>query len=115
MTLQNRINAAQGNEAFKGEKALARQSGVESRGGVSLGEDEAIAILPLGVGRVYLHFSEIQVGHDVGDGKRSAGMSRGGGVGTVQNAQTDHGGLLLQLCQLCGIHSRFSLLARGGR
>ena len=105
VTLEDRVNTAEGGQILKGEEALACQGGIQSGGGVTLGEDETVAFIPLGIFGIHLHFGKIQIRHNIGDGERAAGVTRGGGVNAIQDSQTDHSGFLFQLCQLCSVHS----------
>ncbi len=94
----------------QGEEALQGQGGVQAGGGVSLGEDEAVPVLPLGVGGVHLHLPEVQVGEQVGGGQAAAGMAGLGGVGAFDDAHAHLAGRSHQLLFLTGCHDVLLLL-----
>ena len=86
MALEVAANLAQGEQVLHGEVAPVGQSGIQAGGGVTLGEDEAVPILPTGVGGVDAHLFKVEVGKQVGGGQGAAGMSSLGGVGAGEHA-----------------------------
>ena len=89
VALQAAADVAQRLELLNGEEPAARENGVERGGRVALGEDEAVAVGLVGIGRVDVHVLEVQVGQDVRDGQRPAGVARLGGVNAGNDAATD--------------------------
>ena len=70
---------AKGLELLPGEVAGFREGGIQYGGHMALRKDEAVPVLPCGVGRVVPHGSaEVEDGHEVGRRQRSAGMARTG-------------------------------------
>ena len=66
---------AQGVQLVFGAVARFGQRGVEHRRGMALGKDEAVAVGPLGVGRIVPHGIEIERSDDIGGGERAARMA----------------------------------------
>ena len=62
-----------------------RHDGIEHGGGVALGENEAVAIRPLGVLGVDMHVVEVELDHDFDGRERSSGVPRFGGAGHLDN------------------------------
>jgi hypothetical protein len=62
-----------------------RHDGIEHGRGVALGEDETVAIGPLGVLRVDAHVVEVELDHDFDGRERSSGVPRLGGAGHLDN------------------------------
>ena len=54
VSLEAAADVAQGLQLLPGEEALQGQGGVQAGGGVSLGKDEAVPLLPLGVGGLFV-------------------------------------------------------------
>ena len=75
MALINRAELAQRVELILGAVAAFRHHGVEDRAAVAFGENEAVAIRPLGVRRIVPQHVEEQRHDDFGRRKRSAGMA----------------------------------------
>ena len=102
-------NLAQGEQIRHGEVAPVGQSGVEAGGGVALGEDKAVPILPAGIGGVDAHLFKVEVGKQVCGGQRAAGMSGLGGVGALDDTHAHLAGGHRQLLFFSCGHS-FKLL-----
>ena len=51
------------------------EGGVKNRAGVPLGQDQAVTVLPIGVGRVDAHDIKIQGRDDIRDGQGRPGMA----------------------------------------
>ena len=64
---------------------------------MALGQHEPVPILPLGVGRVDVHFLEIQIGEHIRSGQASAGMARLGAVGALNDAHAHLASINLKL------------------
>src|SRR5699024_1828973 len=85
-------------------KAALSQSGVEGRGRVALGEDQAVPLRPGGVGGVYPHLPEVQKGQHLRDGQAAAGVAAFGAVGALDHAKADAAGVFLQGKFFCVCH-----------
>ena len=69
---------AEGLELLPGEEAFLRQHTVVAGGDMALGEDEAVPVLPVGVGGVHPH-GVIESAHgELHCGERAAGMPAAG-------------------------------------
>ena len=75
MALKDAVQLTEVLQLLPGEEALVSQHGVESRGGMALGENEAVPILPVGIGGVHVHGIVIQAGQHLHDGQGAAGMA----------------------------------------
>ena len=71
------------------EEAPLGQRGVQAGGGVALGQDKAVPVLPLGVLGVHIQLLAVQVGEQVGGGQAAAGVARLGGVGPLDDPHPD--------------------------
>ena len=91
MALVDRAELAQGVELVDGRLGVARlrHGGVEHRRGVSLGEDEAVAVRLGGILRVDPHPVEEQLDHDLDGRERSARMAGFGGAGHLDDLAAD--------------------------
>ena len=86
MSLQVAADVAQRLEILFGEEPALGEHGVQTRCTVALGEHETIAVGLAGIGRIDVHFLEVQVGHDVGGAERTARMAGLGSVHTGDDA-----------------------------
>ena len=86
--LQEGINPAQVCQLRHREISPQSQRRVQCGGGVSLGEDKAVALRPRGVCGVYAHLGEIQVGQNIGNRQGSSRVPGGGGVRPLQNTES---------------------------
>ena len=66
MTLQDGADLVVGGERIGREVAALHERDVVDHRGVALGEDEAVAVLPLRVRRIDAHDLEVQGGQDLG-------------------------------------------------
>ena len=82
VALQVAADFTQSFQIFQREEAAVGQRGIQAGGAVALGENKTVAILPLGVGRIHIHFLEIQPSEYIGSRQAAAGMT---GVGTVHS------------------------------
>ena len=77
MALEPGVELTEGHELLPGEEALLRQHAVVAGGDMALGEDEAVPVLPVGVGGVHPH-GVIESAHgELHCGERAAGMPAG--------------------------------------
>ena len=67
------------------EEAALGENRVPGRAGVTLGQHEAIAVLPLGVLGIVLELLAVENGHNLDDGERAAQVA----VATVQQHLDD--------------------------
>src|ERR1700710_1511472 len=65
------------------------QRTVEEHGGVTVGEDEAVAVDPFGVGRIVLHELVIEQVGDGGAGEGRAGMAGVGLLNSVDGEEAE--------------------------
>ena len=72
---------AESHDARDGEDAGYGESGVEDGSGVALGEDEAVAVIGVGVLGIEFHGVEKYPGDQLGGGHAGGGMSGAGGGG----------------------------------
>ena len=89
MAFEVAVQFAQSGEVFAGKKSKLSPHGIQQRGGVALGKDEAVVVGISGVFRVEPHVPEEQGGDQVRRGTAGSGMAaagRGGG-GNGVNAQ----------------------------
>jgi len=110
VALQGGVDVAQGGQRIHGEIAPVGQRGIQAGGGVALGENEAVPLLPAGVLRVDPHLFEIEVGEHVGGGQAAAGMAGLRAVGAGQDALPDADGGQLQGFLFIRSHCFSSLL-----
>ena len=75
MALINRAQLAQRVELILGAIAALRHHRVQDRAAVAFRKNEAVAILPFGIGGIVPHHVEKQRDDDFGRRKRSAGMA----------------------------------------
>jgi hypothetical protein len=73
--LQPRVRRVEGVELGNREEATHREHGVERDRGVSLAEDEAIPLRPVGVAGIDVHLIEVERDENVGRRERSTEMS----------------------------------------
>src|SRR5205085_1564814 len=71
MALQARVDLVERLELLDGEVAALGQHGVEGDGGVTFGEDEAVALGPVGALGVDAHDLEVEGHEDVGGRERA--------------------------------------------
>ena len=83
--LQAAVVLAQGLEFFNGHVAAHGERRVPDRAGVALGENKAVTVLPLGVGRIEVHQIEVECGDEVGRRQRSSDVPGLGGVDHVND------------------------------
>ncbi len=88
---------AQGGEIRHGEISSVGQRGVQARGGMPLGEHEAVPVLLLRVRRVDVHLLEIKISENVRRGQGAAGMTGLCPVHGLNDALAHIIGMLLQL------------------
>ena len=69
MTLQMAVDAADGVEPILGEEAFFSQCGIDNRAGMAFGENEAVAILPMGILGINLHNIKVECGDYIGAGQ----------------------------------------------
>lgn len=74
MPLKPGTKLTQGVQLFHGEKAAHGKGGIDNRTAMPLGEDEAVALPPIGLVRPDIHFTEIKRRYNVGCGQRAAGV-----------------------------------------
>ena len=85
MALEPGVELAEGLELLPGEEALLRQHTVVAGGDMALGEDEAVPVLPVGVGGVHPH-GVIESAHgELHRGEGAAGMPAGRGGGHLND------------------------------
>ena len=104
VSLKVAVDVPQGGQVVHREEAPVCQGGVEPRGGVALGQDEPVPVLPLGIFRVHIQFLEIEVGKQVGGGQTSARVTGLGAVGALDDAHAHPAGHSHQLLFLTGCH-----------
>jgi len=75
MPLEGGTYIPQRPEHVFGKETPFRQSRINDRGPVALGEDEAVAVLPLRVLGIDGHQLKVKVGDDFNGGERRAGMT----------------------------------------
>ena len=80
MALEHAAEPAQGGELLPGKITQAGEHGIEGRGAVALGEDEAVPVGPAGVIRLGAHLGEEQGHQDVG-GRQGPSQVPGTGRG----------------------------------
>ena len=107
--LEEGVDVPQPGQLLHREVAPQRQGGVEPGGGVALGEDEPVPVLPAGGLGVDAHFLEVEIGKDVGGGQAAAGMAGLRAVGAGQDALPDADGGQLQGSLLFWRHECSSL------
>ena len=86
-----------------GRVAALGHHGIEHGSGVAFGEDEAVALRPLGVGGVVPHDVEEERDQDLDRGKRSAGMAGFGGPDHFDDVTASLLGDRLQFCCVRGL------------
>ena len=94
----------QGYHILRREETTVRQCGIQTRGGVTLAEDKAVTVSPLGIFRINIQFLKIQIRKQLSSGKTSAGVAGFGTVGTFNNAHAHLAGYNFQSFFLCQIH-----------
>ena len=95
----------QGQQLGLGEVPPVGQGGVQRRPGVSLGEEEPVPSLQLGLGRINPHMFEVQHAEDLRNGEAGAVMSRAQRADAADGIQPD---IPRGLFQIHVIHSRLS-------
>src|SRR5688500_18186132 len=90
MSLKGRAEFTQRRQLRYGEVAGLGEDGVEQRRGVSLAEDEAVALGPFGVLRVVPHQSaEVEGDGDLDRRQRAGGVAGAGGRGAGDDVLAD--------------------------
>ena len=96
------------------------QRGVLQHGGVAVGENEAVTVVPLGVGRVDAQVFEPEDGSHVGHAHRCAGVTGVGFLYRVHAEDADgcgeglQGGHKRSFCGLVGIQAASAVVVAGG-
>ena len=87
MALQDAAELAQGGELLPGEITQAGEHGIEGRGAVALGEDEAVPVGPAGIAGPDAHLGEEQGHQDVGGRQRPAQVPGAGAMKHLNDVQ----------------------------
>ena len=98
MTLETGRKASEGRELVGGEKPAARKGRVQQRGGVALGEEEAVPIRPLGVRRVDPKMVEVERGDDLGSREAPSEVPAFRLVNDLEDPDPE---LLRRSCDIC--------------
>ena len=104
VALQVAANLTQLQQVLHGEETAVCQSGIQAGCAVTLGQNETIPVLPLGVCRIHIQFLIIQIGKQFRCGHAAAGMAALGGMGALDDAHANLAGSDLQLLLFLGCH-----------
>src|SRR5690242_3627058 len=80
MSLEWRIELAQRDNIFFGEKASEAEAEIEAGRLMSSGPDDAVAILPVGIVGIVVGNAQVKRCGDIHDRERAAGMARSCGA-----------------------------------
>ena len=86
------------------EEASVSEDRVKSGGSVTLGKNETVSVLPLGVFGVDVHFLEVEVSERLCDREGSAGVTRACIENGFNDAESDIRRRLFELCELFLFH-----------
>ena len=89
MPLQTAADVTQRGELFLGEEAAQRQRRIQAGRRVSLGENEAVTILPFGLLRIDVQLFAVEVREHLRGGQAAAGVSAFCGVRSGHDAFAD--------------------------
>ena len=104
VALQIGVNAAQGLQIFHREETTMCQGGVQTGGGVALGQDETVPVFPLGVLGIYIQFLCVQISKQLSCRQAAAGVAALGAIGRFDDTHAHLAGKDLQLFLGIQIH-----------
>ena len=96
MSLERRVEFAQGDDVFDGKISGEGQAQIERRRFVSGRPDDAVALLPLGIIGIMISDLQVQSGNDFHHGQRASGVAGAGGAKRHQVVTAHQAGGLLK-------------------